>query len=123
MLKTYVPFLITLVLSTIVSQGCATAQNATALNEQHKRLAATWRHESSALSHYKKIVLTLRSDGTYTKTLIARSSQYSGGYTGTGPTMGGTHSGTWSAQGTLVRLSGDGNWPATTHDVREFSRD
>jgi hypothetical protein len=89
-------------------------------------LVGTWRYESASLSHYQEIVLDLHPNGTYDKRFRARSSQYMSiggiGHTGTGPTMGGDHSGTWTANGSIVRLSGDGNWPPVTHDLSQFTR-
>jgi len=61
----------------------------------------------------QRIILELRADGTYTKTLNA---------TVDGKPYGGTHSGTWKARGTTVDLSGDGNWPSISHDLREFRK-
>lgn len=77
------------------------------------RLAGTWIREKSDSYTYQKITLVLRSDGTYTKTLVARVN---------GAPYGGTHSGNWTARGSMVHLSGDGNWPAVDHDLSEFQR-
>jgi hypothetical protein len=85
--------------------------------QQRNPLSGLWRFESSSLSHYEEIVLTLRDDGTYTKKFTGRMSSWSGG-----PTGGGTHDGSWQANGMVVRLSGDGNWPGSTHDLRSFQK-
>lgn len=77
------------------------------------QLAGVWIRVRSDGSTYQKITLILREDGTYTKTLEARVN---------GSNYGGTHQGTWTARGTVVSLSGDGNWPALTHDLAEFQR-
>ncbi len=81
-------------------------------NEQDS-LIGTWHFSGGDLSAQQTIDLALRADGTYTKTLSAnvRGAHY-----------GGTHSGTWTASGTVVYLSGDGNWPAVSHDLSRFTR-
>jgi hypothetical protein len=85
-------------------------------------LAGTWRYESASGVGYTEIVLVLKADGTYTKHLKFRTPAMYSGAVGSGPTGGGEHSGTWTATGTVVSLSGDGNWPASTHDLSEFHR-
>ena len=77
------------------------------------QLVGTWVREKSDANTYQKITLTLRGDGTYTKALEARVN---------GAPYGGTHDGTWSARGSVVYLSGDGNWPRITHDLSEFRK-
>jgi len=79
-----------------------------------KALAGTYYYEGGDSGGYQKITLTLRSDGTYTKVLNAAVPGLSG--------LGGTHSGTWTASGTSVTLSGDGNFPAFTHDLSAFRK-
>jgi hypothetical protein len=58
-------------------------------------------------------VLELRPDHTYTKTLRA---------TVDGVNYGGTHSGTWTARGMIVDLTGDGNYPAYSQDLRSMHK-
>ncbi len=82
--------------------------------DDRARLAGTWRYQNSDTYTFQKITLVLRADGTYTKTLEARVN---------GSPYGGTHSGTWTASGTVVNLSGDGNWPAYSHDLSTFRKD
>jgi hypothetical protein len=82
--------------------------------DSRARLAGTWRYQTRDATTSQRIVLILRSDGSYTKTLDARVN---------GANYGGTHSGTWTANGTVVSLSGDGNWPAYTHDLSTFQKD
>ena len=89
---------------------------------QSDSLAGVWVSEESSAVYYKRIELTLRADGTYTKTLKARTSGYGGAGTVGAPSLGGTHSGRWSASGMVVHLSGDGNWPAAVHNLAEFQR-
>ena len=81
--------------------------------EATDQLAGTWVRERSDSNTYQKITLTLRGDGTYTKVLVAQVN---------GAPYGGTHDGTWTAKGTVVSLSGDGNWPRITHDLAEFKK-
>lgn len=82
--------------------------------DDRARLAGTWRYESNDPGAHQRVLLVLRADGTYTKTLdaVVNGSKY-----------GGKHDGTWTARGMEVRLSGDGNWPAYTHDLSTFQRD
>jgi hypothetical protein len=82
--------------------------------DSRARLAGTWRYATRDASTSQKITLVLRGDGTYTKTLEARVNAAD---------YGGTHSGTWTAKGMVVHLSGDGNWPAYTHDLSTFTKD
>jgi len=82
--------------------------------DDRARLAGTWRYATSDANTSQKITLTLRSDGTYSKMLDARVN---------GASYGGTHDGTWTARGMVVSLSGDGNWPALTHDLSSFTKD
>ena len=58
-------------------------------------------------------VLELRPDHTYTKTLRAMVD---------GVPYGGTHSGRWTAHGMIVDLSGDGNNPAYSQDLRSLHK-
>ena len=80
-------------------------------------LIGTWIGGSGNGGDYAsyQITLSLRDDGTYTKTLSA------GGYGGM-KGFGGTHQGTWTCSGTIVYLSGDGNWPASTVNLAAFRR-
>ena len=76
-------------------------------------LVGTWHYEGGDSGGQQKIDLELRSDGTYSKTLVAyvRGHRY-----------GGQHEGTWTAQGSMVHLSGDGNWPPYDHDLSLFRK-
>lgn len=85
-------------------------------------LVGLWVQESSSAVTYSRIDLLLRADGSYTKRLLTRTPMMTGGQLGSGPSIGGTHSGTWTAYGTIVHLSGDGNWPAYQHDLRLFTK-
>jgi hypothetical protein len=58
-----------------------------------------------------EIVLILRANETYTKTLTG---------SGTNQALGGTHSGRWTSRGTIVSLSGDGNRPPYDHNLSTF---
>lgn len=73
-------------------------------------LVGTWIFQTGDAGASYRITLELRADGTYTKTLETNVS------------VGGTHSGTWSNRGSVVYLSGDGNWPASSHDLAKFHR-
>jgi hypothetical protein len=84
-------------------------------------LVGTWVSEDSGSAHYTRIEITLRPDGTYTKTLRARTPGWGGGGTGVGG-LGGTQEGRWTASGMVVQLSGDGNWPASSHNLSSFTR-
>lgn len=77
------------------------------------QLVGTWESDESTSRTQKHVELFLRGDGTYTKILAARVD---------GLPYGGTHDGTWTNQGMLVYLSGDGNWPATTEDLRNMQK-
>lgn len=76
-------------------------------------LVGAWHFSGGDLSAHQTIDLELRGDGTYTKEFSA---------TVQGAPYGGTHSGTWTARGMVVYLSGDGNWPAVSHDLSRFTR-
>jgi hypothetical protein len=91
------------------------------LEETNSGLIGTWVYEDAGSVHYTRIEITLRPDGTYTKTLRARTPGWGGGGTGIGG-LGGTHHGRWTARGMVVSLSGDGNWPPSTHDLSSFRR-
>ncbi len=88
--------------------------NLTPVQNNSAQLTGTWVREKSDAATYQKITLVLRADGTYTKTLVARVN---------GAPYGGAHNGTWSARGSVVSLSGDGNWPPISHDLAEFRRE
>jgi hypothetical protein len=60
------------------------------------------------------VELELRSDGTYMKTLTAKTSDGAG--------YGGKHRGTWKSRGKQLFLSGDGNWPPYSHDLSTFRK-
>ena len=76
-------------------------------------LTGTWEYERGDGGGQEKITLTMSTDHSYTKTLDA---------TVQGSHYGGTHSGNWTATGMVVSLSGDDNWPASTHDLSLFRK-
>jgi len=84
-----------------------------AQDDQASRLAGTWQKEVSDAYTSATTILTLRSDKTYTKVFRSKVG---------GAPYGGTHDGTWTANGMVVQLSGDGNWPATRENLREFRK-
>ena len=85
-------------------------------------LVGTWSNETATAVSYVKTRLTLRADGTYTKTFGARPPTMGGGVIGA-PTWGDTHSGTWSSAGTMqVRLSGDSQHTPYMQDLRLLTR-
>jgi hypothetical protein len=106
------------ILIAVLAPGCsASAERGVAVQEgsdSRSRLVGTWRYETADDRTYQKITLNLNGNGTYTKTLDARVD---------GAKYGGTHSGTWTASGTVVALSGDGHFPAITHDLATFTKD
>jgi hypothetical protein len=106
----------------LAAPAYSTIQPGNAYESAASPLVGTWVQESASAVNYTRIEITLRADGTYTKTLIARTPMTHGGYVGSGPSLGGTHSGTWTANGMIVNLSGDGNWPPYQHDLRLFRR-
>jgi hypothetical protein len=59
------------------------------------------------------ILLELRANQTYKKTLSANVSNPNG----TSNSYGGTHEGTWRSRGKIVYLSGDANWPPYMQDL------
>jgi len=87
----------------------------TEVSSQDDRSASVgeWVKESGDSGGEQRIILVLRADGSYRKTLDA---------TVGGRKYGGTHEGTWTAEGKIVDLSGDGNWPAFSHDLSEFRK-
>jgi hypothetical protein len=89
--------------------------------ETNGGLIGTWVYEDAGSVHFTRIEITLRPDGTYTKTLGARTPGWGGGGKGIGG-LGGTHQGRWTSSGMVVYLSGDGNWPQSTHDLSGFRR-
>lgn len=91
------------------------------VGETNSGLIGTWVYEDAGSVHYTRIEITLRPDGTYMKTMRARTPGWGGGGTGIGG-LGGTQQGRWTAIGMVVHLSGDGNWPPSTHDLSSFSR-
>lgn len=90
------------------------AEQVQGAHDAWSRLAGTWRYETGDLTTFQRIVLILRDDGSYTKSLEARVN---------GVQYGGTHNGSWTARGMVVRISGDNKWPAFTHDLSDFRRD
>jgi len=85
-------------------------------------LIGTWVSEDAGSVHYTHIEISLRADGTYTKTLQARTPGWGGGGIVGAPSLGGTHSGRWTANGMIVHLSGDGNWPASDYNLQGFRK-
>lgn len=76
-------------------------------------LIGAWEKRGQDASTHVYILLILRSDGTYRKTLDAVVD---------GVRYGGTHVGRWTAKGTVVYLSGDAKWPPYSHDLSEFQK-
>ena len=104
----------------IVPNSSATTQDTllfqklqTSQQDETARLAGTWQKEVADARSSATTLLTLRADKTYTKIFRAKVD---------GANYGGTHDGRWSANGTVVQLSGDGNWPPTREDLREFRK-
>lgn len=99
--------------------GCSSRLNASGQQVQASSsrrpyaLVGTWHYEASDIRTHQAIDLVLNADGTYTKTLSSVVD---------GTPYGGTHSGTWTADGMSVHLSGDGQWPAYTHDLSTFRK-
>ena len=89
--------------------------------EMNSGLIGTWVYEDAGSVHYTRIEITLRPDGTYAKTLQARTPGWGGGGSGIGG-LGGTQQGRWTATETVVHLSGDGNWPQSSYDLSSFKR-
>lgn len=89
--------------------------------ETNSGLIGTWVYEDAGSVHFTRIEISLRPDGTYTKTMRVRTSGWGGGGTGIGG-LGGTHRGRWTATGMVVHLSGDAHWPQCTHDLSSFKR-
>lgn len=77
------------------------------------RFVGAWVRQTSDPEASQKIILILRSDGTYRKTLDALVR---------GVPYGGTHEGTWTMSGTVVQLSGNRTWPPYSHDLSKFQR-
>ena len=73
----------------------------------------TWQREVSDSTGRTRIVLELRGNGTYTKSLDAYLK---------GQSFQATEEGTWTANGPLVRLSGDGSRPPSGHDLRNYQK-
>ena len=106
----------TILVAAAVSGGHSsqTALFATVASAQSpNQLVGIWESYTSTSRTQKHVVIELREDGSYTKTLAASVD---------GQRYGGTHSGTWTSEGMLVHLSGDGNWPATTEDLRTMQK-
>jgi hypothetical protein len=73
----------------------------------------TWQREVKDSTGETKITLELRADGTYTKTLDAFLR---------GRAFHGSETGTWTADGPVVQCSGDGNSPASTHNLQYYQK-
>lgn len=73
-------------------------------------VAGTWTGGKCDPGACYQIILELRADGTYTKQLKTNIG------------VGGAHSGTYRVRGTVVYLSGDGNWPPYSHDLSQFQK-
>jgi hypothetical protein len=92
----------------IGTAGQTQGQNAT------DPLAGVWEGDGPSDARAQQhTVLELRSDHTYTKTLRAIID---------GVNYGGTHSGTWTARGMIVDLSGYGNYPSSSRDLRSMHK-
>jgi hypothetical protein len=80
-------------------------------------VVGVWFQDSDGnVSANQKLTITIRPDGTYTKESVMRVPAYGIG------NIPSSHNGTWTAQGTVVRLSGDGRYPGSTHDLSTFTR-
>jgi hypothetical protein len=82
----------------------------TAYEDVDQSLVGKWVFVKGDAGATYRITLILRGNGGYTKTLETNIG------------AGGTHSGTWTSEGTVVHLSGDGNWPAYSHDLAQFQK-
>jgi hypothetical protein len=81
------------------------AQPSSFNNNSDQQLVGTWFKEVFDGHARYTTTLALRSDGTYTKSLI-----------------GTNHSGTWTSSGKFVHLSGDGNYPPANEDLSLFRK-
>ena len=80
-------------------------------------VVGVWFQDSDGnVSANQKLTITIRPDGTYTKESVMRVPAYGIG------NIPSSHNGTWTAQGMVVRLSGDGRYPGSTHDLSTFTR-
>jgi hypothetical protein len=95
---------------------CSVASTQPASQAAANPLVGVWFKETADLSSFQRLKLTLRPDGTYTKESWMRMSAYGTGY------IPGRHDGTWRSSGSVVYLSGDGNYPASNHDLSGFER-
>ena len=73
----------------------------------------TWQRTVSDATGTTRITLQLRQDGSYTKELYAvlRGHEFNN-----------SEQGTWRADGPVVLCSGDGNAPASRHDLRLYQK-
>ena len=95
--------------------------HAAATNAAHSAVAqdnrapyiGTWQREINDSTGDTKITLQLRGDGSYTKNMdaVLRGREFHG-----------SENGSWSADGPVVRCSGDGNYPVSTHDLRYYKK-
>jgi len=101
--------------------GCSQQANSTPIlvaADNRQDLVGTWVGGAGDGGGSYVVELELHADGTYKKTLTARVSNPDG----TGNGYGGSHNGTWTAKGSVVYLSGDGNWPPYSHDLSKFRK-
>jgi len=91
----------------VTDQRLGLVQSAAA--QSNNELVGTWEGHGPSDNRAKQhVVLELRSDNTYTKTLDAVVD---------GKHYGGTHSGEYKARGKTVYLSGNKDWPPSNHDL------
>lgn len=104
---------ILLVATFTVLPGGGALLNATAhaqSQDEADTLVGVWEGDGPSDARAQQhTVLELHADHTYTKTLRASVD---------GVAYGGTHSGTWTSRGNIVNLSGDGDYPPYSQDLR-----
>jgi hypothetical protein len=103
-------FVIALHLATAVITGTALFASG-AVAQSPQQLVGHWMMTIDDHTFRATYYIELHPDGTYLK--IMRSSMAG---------IGGTHYGTWRSSGPYVYLSGDGHWPPTTEDLRNYQR-
>jgi hypothetical protein len=84
---------------------------------EYTGVTTVWLKNSGDIVASHTTLLTLRSDGTYTKQFAAA---VGGPLASLSRGFGGIHDGTWTREGDLIYLSGDGNWPPYTEDLKLF---
>lgn len=80
---------------------------------ERKIYLGTWQRQVTDATGTTRITLQIREDGTYTKTLDASLK---------GKSFHGSEQGSWAANGPLVLLSGDSQFPASRHDLRNYKK-